>query len=529
MRTLFAFFFLFLSVSEAAVSDKTLHELSQTRYWHVLLHWKNGQSEIDDPSFFLTKKRELTPLHELNATIRALQNDDDNISCRYPARIFWLREVLPELFAKKRFVCQELEERIAKVGIQNVTLVFPTAYMNSPASMFGHTFLRLDKDPHLPLVSEAVNYAARTAEENGLRYLYNGLFGGYRGYYSMLPYYKKIKEYAAMEQRDMWEYELDLNATEIRRLLYHLYELKGVYGDYYFFTKNCSYNLLWLLESAKIDTHLPDDFRFKVIPVDTIRSVKQRGLIGSVHFRGSKRRRMEALLRQIANHKVARKFCKTYDLKLLSDLNITQQALIVDLGVENLKFRRSHRKINKQNYITNLMKLLKYRSKLPTAKKLTIEKGVDPLRGHRSVRVAFWLQNGGRFAFSLKPAMHDMEDIGYGYIPGAYIDFFHLKFERSRFQRFDFVSVTSLAARDDFFKPISWKASVSVSTVAHKGYERFFSLAGGAGMSWKRAQTLWFWLAGPEVYVGSASIGTIFYRPVFYISSVRLPVVYATR
>ncbi len=290
MRTLFVCFLFFLSVAQAAVPPKKLHELSKTRYWHVLLHWKNGHSEIDDPSFFLTKGEAFSPLHELNATIRAIQNEDENISCRYPARIFWLMQVLPELFTQKHFICRDLEKRIAKVDIHNVALVFPTAYMNSPASMFGHTFLRLDKDPNLPLVSEAVNYAARTAEENGLRYLYNGLFGGYRGYYSMLPYYKKIKEYAAMEQRDMWEYELDLNATEIRRLLYHLYELKGIYGDYYFFTKNCSYNLLWLLESAKIDTHLPDDFRFKVIPVDTIRSIQKRALILKVRFRPSKRR-----------------------------------------------------------------------------------------------------------------------------------------------------------------------------------------------------------------------------------------------
>jgi hypothetical protein len=76
-----------------------------------------------------------------------------------------------------------------------VTLVFPTAYLNQPSSMFGHTFLRIDRngqDDRSRLHSYAINYGAVTGNDGGVMFAFKGLMGGYPGTVSIMPYYKKV-------------------------------------------------------------------------------------------------------------------------------------------------------------------------------------------------------------------------------------------------------------------------------------------------------------------------------------------------
>ena len=74
-------------------------------------------------------------------------------------------------------------------------MVFASAHMSAPASMFGHTFLRVDSAYESPLLSYAVNYAATiNRSDGGIAYAFKGIFGFYPGYYSILPYYEKVRE-----------------------------------------------------------------------------------------------------------------------------------------------------------------------------------------------------------------------------------------------------------------------------------------------------------------------------------------------
>ena len=82
--------------------------------------------------------------------------------------------------------------------------------------MFGHTFLRVNSSYNSKLLSYAINYAANADKktENGFLFAIKGLFGGYYGKYNMLPYYEKLKQYRDTEQRDIWEYNLNLTKNE---------------------------------------------------------------------------------------------------------------------------------------------------------------------------------------------------------------------------------------------------------------------------------------------------------------------------
>ena len=505
---LFALFSI-LPLFSQGLPSQIYKELSADPYWKILLHLKNGKSEIDDPSFFLSKQKPFSAEAELKATIDALEDANQSLYCRYPARISWLKSRVPELFRDKNdTVCHKLEETLQKEDIHYVTLVFPTAYVNSPASMFGHTFLRLDKTDKTPLIGEAINYAAQTDETNGLIYTYRGLTGGYRGFYSVLPYYKKIKEYSAMEQRDMWEYTLNLDDAAIRRMLYHLYELQGVYGDYYFFTKNCSYNLLWLLQSSDDTVMMTDAFDYKAIPIDTIRAVKDAGLIQSVHFRPSKRREMQALVERITDKSLAKRFTRTYDTTLLKEQNLSQQALMCDLALMQLKHDRTQKKFTKKAYIKKLMQLSRYRSKLPKSGSVKIMQPENPLSAHKSAKITLGAGTHENYSFTFRPAMHDIYDPDRGFTEGAYIDFFALTVEKKKLQRFDFVSVTSLSPIESFFTPWSWKVHIGVQR--YKDRKSRFTFGGGAGKSLHLLKGIGYLMVTPQIFFGRsmhASIG----------------------
>ena len=210
--------------------------------------------------------------------------------CRFPARYAWLKR---ELGAPPDFVdqpCPLLDTWRTGISAEAVTLVYATAYLNGPASMYGHTFLRLSRatGEGNPLLDYAVNFAADADTKNGLLYAFLGLTGGFAGHFYVVPYYVKVQEYTNMESRDLWEYELSFTGEQVQRLVLHAWETRTTYFDYYFIDENCSYQLLTLLEAAEPSLHLIDRFGGRVVPADTVRAVlEQPGLIRRVASRPS--------------------------------------------------------------------------------------------------------------------------------------------------------------------------------------------------------------------------------------------------
>jgi len=109
------------------------------------------------------------------------RTDDNSSICRYPARFHWLDSKLDFSFSKPK--CAEYEKILKRVDPQSVTLIFPSAHINSPASMFGHTFLRINSSYNSRLLSYAINYSANANSntENGVVFAIKGLVGGYYG------------------------------------------------------------------------------------------------------------------------------------------------------------------------------------------------------------------------------------------------------------------------------------------------------------------------------------------------------------
>ncbi|HBE89533.1 MAG TPA: hypothetical protein DDW67_10385, partial [Elusimicrobia bacterium] len=259
-------------------------ELWEDAYWRRLLYYEDGllggaQSPCTNPKFFLSKWGRINPRLELEAAIDGLFHEgeaDEAPACAFPERYRWLREKLglsAEAFPPPS--CPKYESWRGRLDIDKVSLLFAAGYLNNPSTLYGHTFLRLHTrgGAGADLLDYTINYAATTDARGGLLYALKGLVGAYPGQFSTIPYYLKIQEYRNIENRDLWEFPLNLTDEEIDRLLRHAWELGKASFPYLFFTRNCSWQLMPLLDIAKPGLNVSDRFGLWVIPSDTARAV----------------------------------------------------------------------------------------------------------------------------------------------------------------------------------------------------------------------------------------------------------------
>lgn len=497
---------------DALIEHAEQQNLATDNYWLRLLHMQTSggdtpdySSQVDDARFFLAKTGEHDPQAELNATLRGLFNDtpqgDQHIRCRYPARLSWLARQLdfsPEQLPSAD--CAEYQEWRGFLRAEQVTLVFPAYYLNSPSSMFGHTLLRLDPagDSFSEWLSFAVNFGANVQpDDNSLFYAFKGLTGGYNGTFNVEQYYKKIKTYNGFENRDIWEYPLNLTPTETERMVLHLWELKEINFKYFFFDENCSYRVLELLEIARPEVELTDRFGINAIPIDTAKAVLDSGMGSQRQYRPAKMSVLKQQLSYIpprlhrhvlglsqdANHADSASF---------QGLDKPMQARIVQTAYKYLRQQQSGKARDDAIAATSfaLLKLLRrYADVLPKDQPAAPS---PPDLAHGSHRISGALMSDDDEFFvnlGLRLSLHSLEERSAGFLRGAQINIGNfvarLGDNTAKLERIDLVDIFSLTARDDFFKPISWKIKTGLERERVGGQDKQVThVSGGAGMAW---------------------------------------------
>jgi len=500
-------------------------------FWHTLVHYKRGilgvRSLIDDPRFFLSPRGKYDPEAELEATIRAFFEPGDDETqhtvCRFIARYTWIKERL-DLDPAQLPVpeCRRFAVLMEQIKPDSVSMIFPTSHMNSPASMFGHTLLTVDTSTKSKLLAHSISYSAVTDETFGPVYAMKGLFGFYPGYYSILPYYAKLQEYSDIDDRDLWEYPLNLNAEEVRRLLMHVYELDAIYSDYYFFDENCSYQLFFLIDAARPGLDLTDQGAPWVIPLDTVRVTKEDGLISGSVYRPSKSTQVKyiaSLLPKEGRRKalaVAQGELDPGALSRQEEISREERIRICDLAVEYLQYLHAKEKVTREQYLERFLKILRARSALGGAgeSQYRVPALTPPDEGHLSNRVSLGLgvQRGDLFQEAAwRPAYHDLLDSDRGYREGAQIIFSNvaLRYYPShgslQLDNFDFIDIVSLTPRDEFFQPISWKVKTGFERriLADDDDHLIYRLNPGGGFAWQNDLLgLYFVMAEADLNVG---------------------------
>ncbi|MDD5716374.1 MAG: DUF4105 domain-containing protein [Sulfuricurvum sp.] len=505
----------FATTTDELIAQEHSLNLSESRYWHLLMHAPKESSEIDDDAFFLSPIGKENLDEELISTLRHLNEDsnrsDGSVFCRFPARRVWLEKSLNISFGEGE--CREYETLLAKLDPQKVTLVFPSAHINSPASMFGHTFLRIDSSMESKLMSYAINYAAQTDETNGVAFAYKGLFGGYYGYYSMLPYYEKLKEYRDSESRDVWEYDLNLNHDEVMAMVRHIWELQHINSWYYFFDENCSYHMLWLTEIARPTARLRDHFFYYVIPPETVRAFEEESLVREKHFRPSKRTKILSYERQLKPQGIqaVRSLVNgETDMNKLNSADFTDQErrYIFEAAAELVEYDYIEGKISKEVYALRYHTLLTRRAALGEGKIIPIEPKPNPDSAHRSARIGIvqgWFEKRSPLLIGWRPAFHDLSEDDTGHLSGAQIEFLDtlIGIDKNTFslEKLTLLSLSSLPPVTHFFKPFSWRMK--------SGWDRdytadtlSFVTRVGAGASIGDDQIYAYWLSEPEIRLG---------------------------
>jgi hypothetical protein len=510
------------SYLDELIAEARAQQLAGERQWLTLGHYGPGWlglgyvSAVDSPDFFLVDDGKTDPEAELEATLASffkpagyVDIQEQHPQCSFVARYAWLKARLG--FDSARLPeqpCLAFDEWYETIDPAQVTLIFPAAYLNQPSSMFGHTLLRIDRrnqGARARLNSYAVNYGALVDDDNGVLFAFKGLFGGYPGNFSLMPYYDKVKEYSDLENRDIWEYELNFEPSEIRRLMMHIWELRRHFADYYFIDENCSYQLLSLLEVARPSLDLTGRFGGWAIPADTVRAVvENEGILSRAVYRPSARTGIDHRLAAIDRHERT----LAYELALgerqpddpaLTELPPARQAAVLELGYEYLQYRSRAGEEERDPMARRSLALLGARSEIPG------EADVPPLpvpatrpeEGHGSARLSI---GGGRMddrnflEMRLRPAYHDLVDPQGGFVPGSEIDFLDIALryyegaDNVDFEKATILSIQSITTRSKFFKPLSWRLDVGVERFRRDGPAEgdiAGTAGGGVGLSYE--------------------------------------------
>jgi hypothetical protein len=480
--------------------------------WLALLEMRRGfdgvyRSEVDTKDFFLSQRRD-DPQAELQATIAAMQQKitgPHSAWCRFPARAYFITTrfgVQPPSAAAE---CHELENWRGQFHADELVLVYPEPYLKNVASIFGHTFLRLDaadKKQHPVLLSKGLSYYADVASEgSAAAYIAKGLGGGFKGVIEVAPYFQKLRKYSDNEDRDIWEYRLALSPAQIRLFLDHVWEVRGHSFNYFFLDENCSYRLITMLDVVTPTHRVREAFSWHAIPVDTVRALYDAQLIAHANYVPSARKvfyqqvsqlnaqQREALLAltQGRVHQTDRDDLSVPDLQV-PDL----QVLSLAMDYSGMQMRTDPAK--RATHTLAVTKLIHRQaeshalqssaSKQSPATQPSTLQGIDPVKnGHRQTRLQAGIQhrNGADFLLlGARAAYHDFHDAQKAYQSGVQLEVLDMQWlaawdasgnntgEESRDSedgiRLDslrWFSLRSYNKQDDFFQEPSWGINVA--------------------------------------------------------------------
>lgn len=474
--------------------------------WRRLVHYRPGvlwgvESQVDGPSFFLAPGGATDPEAELDATIRSFYSPptaggEEHPLCRFPARWLWLRKQLGLRNEELPPVnCPGLAGYLKRADTRSITVIFSSYYLNNPASMFGHTFLRFNRGADGPeegrtLLEQGIDYSASVPEsENQAVYSFKGLTGMYPGIFRMLPYYYKVREYNDFESRDLWEYDLSLSEEEVAMVVTHIWELGHSYFDYYYLSENCSYHVLAALEVANPKLNLLEQIGWPVIPSDTVKALMTApGLVGRVQFRPSATSTFRARLKTVPGKLlpwVARLGDKP-EVTLPASFSPEEAAQVVDAAIDYVEMVHAKDILADDRSspgATLKQKLLERRAEMDAdTPDLVVTPSPDemPHKGHGSSRLGLGAgladpARGGRPAMSFfqldyRLALHDLSDAPAGYPEFSQLEFLPMRIrfspeqQRVRVEDLSLLRIISLNPVDRFNMRPSYKVRVGAVT-----------------------------------------------------------------
>lgn len=497
----FLFFLVFFFCANAGAAD-----FAQSDEWLTVGHYHSGKSSIDSPNFFLSPDGKTNPKAELEATIALFNGDDTDKKCLFPSRYLLLKKqgLIDTAFPQ----CKEYEQFKTDLQPAGVTLLFTDAYMNNPSSMFGHTLLRIDtKRKGTQMLAHGANYGAFTGDKPGALYAVLGLTGGYFGGFTVKPYYDIINTYNNIENRDIWELNLDFSQEELDFFVAHLWEIGQTQSRYYFFSRNCSYMLMEMLDAVRPQLNLAARFPVHAIPLDTFKAAyRADGLVKDINYRPSRQNKIRHRYKMMnePERQAYLDSIKSGELSLPENLSVLEKADVLETAYQYVQYKYVAGDLEVKEYRKQSFDALRARNGLKEKGLIgELKEAKSPLGAHESMRlvVGGGVRNGESFEeVSYRPAYQSLTDNNFGLPKGAEINFLegHLRHydERDKYvlQNFDLLTIRSISPIDAMFQPISFQIKANIERwqnpkTEREGYVGNFSL--GSGGAYAFADWLW--------------------------------------
>src|SRR5450830_283034 len=544
---MFALFIALLSINPLSaygqlLDEGTISRMASDPLWLRLLHYEKpvaipgkSKSAIHSEDFFLSPSGSDDPRKELEAALVEMQSinnePDKDIRCRFPARVSWIET---QTDMKHDFDYKQLcpafytwthgNSGVATdMRITSISIVLATGYLGNPASYYGHTLLKFNShtsDNSSDLLDKTVNYGAfSTRGDNPASYIIKSILGGYDAGFSQIDFYFHENMYGENENRDLWEYQLDLPQTDVDFVVAHAWEVLGKKYTYYFFRQNCAYRMAEIVQVLPGLDIIPHERPFTIPQTLTQKLVHAtyagHPLIAKVVYYPSRQSRFYEKYLKLKPQQAAllkRMVRQGVDINIadVNALPVDTKQQIVDGVIDYYRFTNENPQAPTSQLDPNYLKAVAARFVLPPGgAQETIQREISPDMG----RPPSWAQigemysshDGNAISLRIRPAYYDQLDGDGSHIRNASLTMgdtqLSIKEGNIKLHRFDLVSVDSAnqgvsgLAND---RGLAWKVRVGAEQ-AFTGCLNCLVARGQADIGMGRQVTQHTFLAG---YVG---------------------------
>ena len=155
-----------------------------------------------------------------------LKVGDNDWVCNFPARAHIVARATGRDPSALLSDCGELQEFLARVPFDRLSLVFASEQLNAPASIMGHSFLKMEGlNEDAENVSYAISFFTNINTFNLPGLLTSILFTGRDGHVALGPYEQMIIDYVDVGERSIWEVEIEMTAESRLLTQLHIWEI----------------------------------------------------------------------------------------------------------------------------------------------------------------------------------------------------------------------------------------------------------------------------------------------------------------
>lgn len=326
--------FLFQLIGHAQVVD----DLSNSPVWHLLLQHNDKGFLIQDHDFYIAGpetdlKSELQRSIDLFFNTSSLTANQIATICRFPARYEWLRQQLDyHNWQGAQSLCPDFAEFIQRVPFDRLYLVYAAENITQPSSMMGHSFLALKgKTNDGTELAHALTFFTDVDLTRPVDLIWGSLVKGKPGYLMVSPHRQQMAFYLHQEQRNVYEYPVNMKADQLALLQAHIWELRQVSVDYFFHSLNCATLTNNLLGFASADL-LPNSVNW-LSPLDVVKVSYNAGILSSPTLYPSDKWKVRETRKVITSRGLLPEFYHFYETGQFSEyLEPGDRVLFTELG-----------------------------------------------------------------------------------------------------------------------------------------------------------------------------------------------------